>query len=194
MTKTEQYRDKNQTEDSKNRKKVELSKDIEHKGRQIILLAAAALTVFVGSIVFVGAAAGWFSSKEPTPLPAAKKITLSSEYINNSGIKEISQEDYQKLVEDKKSFILLSHLPDCQAKIMQYTKDYAAEYNIVINDINWSTFREIAKDSSVKYAPTVIIVSEGRIVEHLRSDSDADTAKYNDYNEFKNWLNSLVEH
>lgn len=193
MTKQEQYREPN-LEDSKGGKKVELSKDIEHKGRQIFLLAAAALTILVGSIVFVGAAAGWFNSKEPTPLPVAKKATLSSEYINNSGIKEISKEDYQKLVEDKKSLILLSHLPDCQAKIMQYTKDYAAEYNIVINDINWSTFREIAKDSEVKYAPTVIIVSEGRIVAHLRSDSDADTAKYNDYNEFKNWLNSLVEH
>ena len=194
MTKTEQYRDSDQLEDSKNRKKVELSKDVEHRGRQIFLLAAAALTVLAGSIVFVGAAAGWFSSKEPTPLPVQKKATLSAEFINNSGIKEITKEEYQDLINEKKSFILRSHLPDCQAKIMQYTKDYATEYNIVINDIDWSAFRDIAKESDVKYAPTVIVISEGRIIEHLRSDKDADTAKYNDYNEFKKWLDSLIEH
>lgn len=175
------------------KQKTEYIKDNEHKLRQIILLGAAALAVLCGSVVFVGAAAGWFSGSS-APLPAIEKVTLSSEYINNSGIKEITKDEYQKLVEEKKSFILLSHLPDCQAKIMQYTKDYAAEHNILINDINWAAFREIAKENGVNFAPTVIVVSNGKIISFLRSDSDADIAKYNEYNDFKNWLDSLIKY
>ena len=177
----------------KQAEKTEWVKDKEHRLRQIILLGAAALTMLVGSFIFVGAAAGWFSGPS-APLPIAKKATLSEEYINNSGIKEITKDEYQKLIEEKKSFVVRAHLPDCQAKILQFTKDYAEEQNIIINDINWAELRDIVKQSGIKYAPTVIIVSEGRIISSLRSDSDADTAKYNDYNEFKNWLNSLIEY
>lgn len=175
------------------KQKTESIKDNEHRLRQIILLGAAAITVLVGSFVFVGAAAGWFSGSS-TPLPVTKKSVLSSEYINNSEIKEITKDEYQKLIEKKKTFILRSHLPDCQAKIMQYSKDYSAEHNIIINDINWAEFRETAKANGIKYAPTVIVISEGKIISFLRSDSDDDIAKYNDYNSFKNWLDSLIEY
>ena len=165
-------------------------KDTAHRFRQIILLSAAACTIMVGSIVFVGAAAGWFSSK-PVEKPV-EKFQLSSEYRNNTTWTELTRESYENLKKDQKSFILISHLPDCQAKIIQFLKDYSTERQIAINYMVWSEFHEIEKDSGIKYAPTVIIYNDGKIVDYLKSDSDADTAKYNNYDDFKGWLDQKL--
>ena len=53
MNKNEQYREIDHPKQSEVKKvKAAQAKEIEHKGRQIILLAAAAITVLCGSIVF----------------------------------------------------------------------------------------------------------------------------------------------
>ena len=191
MNKNEQYREIDHPKQSEVKKvKAAQAKEIEHKGRQIILLAAAAITVLCGSIVFVGAAAGWFSGK-PVEKPV-EKFQLSSEYRNNTTWTELTRESYENLKKDQKSFILISHLPDCRAKILQFLKDYSAERQIAVNYMVWSEFHEIEKDSDIKYAPTVIIYNDGKIVDYLKSDSDADTAKYNNYDDFKGWLDQKL--
>ena len=187
MAETQQYREKSQQES----KKVEYPKDIEHKVHQIILLSGAAIAIFLGSILFVGAAAGWFSGK-PVEKPV-EKVQLSEEYINNTTRHELDAESYKQLIAEQKSFILISHLPDCRAKILQFLKDYSAERQIAVNYMVWSEFHEIEKDSDIKYAPTVIIYNKGKIVDFLKSDSDADTAKYNNYEDFRAWLDSFVK-
>ncbi|MBO7560989.1 hypothetical protein J6T21_03080 [Candidatus Saccharibacteria bacterium] len=185
MVEKEQYREK-----TEKTVKKEYSKDIEHKGRQIILLAAAAITIFCGSILFVGAAAGWFSGK-PVEKPV-EKVSISSEFIGNTTRNELTAEKYQKLKDEKKSFILISHLPDCQAKILGFMKQYSEEHQIAVNYMLWSEYHAIEKNSGIKYAPTVVIYNNGKIVDFLKSDSDADTAKYNNYEDFRAWLDSFV--
>ena len=155
---------------------------------KLVLLALAAVAVFGGSILFVGAASGWFSSKE-TPV----KVVLDPEYIGNFEVKSLDKTTYESLVEAKKSFIILSYLPGCTAKLLSLTSDFASNNNITIYYMDFATLKTTPLHDQVKYSPSVIIIKEGEIADFLRSDKDEDTPKYNNYDDFSAWLQGKID-
>ena len=44
----------------------------------------------------------------------------------------------------------------------------------------------------VKYAPSIIIVRDGHIVDYLDANSDDDLDKYQDVNEFEKWISKYI--
>lgn len=155
---------------------------------KLVLLALAAVAVFGGSILFVGAASGWFSGQE---IPV--KVVLDPEYLGQYETKSLDKTTYESLVEAKKSFIIISYLPGCTAKILSFTSKFASENNITIYYMDFGTLKTTPLHDQVKYSPSVIIISKGEIADFLRSDKDEDTPKYNNYDDFSAWLQGKID-
>ena len=157
------------------------------KTKQIVFLSLAALVVIVGGVLLVGAASGWFDS-------IIEKVTLSEEYLHDeessSQMITIDTAKFNEMMSGGKTFVAISHLPTCTANILAYLKDYAAEHHFDYFYYPWSELKETALHDKIRFAPSVYIVSNGKLITYLSADSDADTAKYNDYNEFAAWLDS----
>ena len=143
---------------------------------KLIGLAFAAIAVFGGGILFVGAASGWFNGQ-----PEAAQIALDSEYLNGFEIKTLSKDDFNTLAKEQKSFVVLSYLPGCTAKILSFASKFAEKQQITIYYMNFGDLKNTALHEKVKYSPSVVIVSKGEVFDFLKSDSDEDIEKYNDY-------------
>ena len=163
-----------------------MKKSAKSSKKSVILLALAAVLVVASSILFVGAVGGWFENHE--------KAVLSAEYTNRAETINITLADYQEMVKEKKSFIVITYLPSCTANILKYLDDFSKEKNIVVHYLSWAELRENqALKTKIQYAPSVLIVSKGEIIDFLHADSDSDTIKYNNYDEFSAWLQGKID-
>ena len=152
---------------------------------QIFTLSLAAIAVFAGSIIFVGATAGWFD--QPT------KITLDAEYTNVEPVMtSVTTAEFDELIKAQKSFLAITYLPGCSADILSFTKRYTEEHRISYYYYIWSELRDTPLHDQVKYTPSVMLFSNGRLVTHLRADSNDDIEKYNNYDAFAAWLDSYL--
>lgn len=155
--------------------------------------AVAALLGFLAIIVLVaGALSGWFNGGS-----APTTVTLSAEYIADDSATDpiitVDSDEFDKLIADGKSFIVLSHLPGCTANILQYLNQYSTERHIRYVYFPWSLFRETTFHDQIQYAPTVALFGEGELVTFLAADSDADTDKYNSSEAFAAWLDQYLK-
>lgn len=151
---------------------------------QIVVPIAIIIVVVVGGFLFVGATAGWFSQSQ--------EITLDAEYLGKNEASTLDPSAYEKMVNEKKSFIVIAYLPTCTADIIKYMKEYSAERDISYFYLNWSDLRQTSLKGTVDFSPSVILISKGRPIAHLRADSNEDTAKYNDFSIFSAWLDQYL--
>ena len=161
---------------------------------QLFALSAAIIAIVGGGICFIGAVSGWFGG-------VPERVVLSDEFVhdsasetseNTSVMLTINTVEFDQLIAEQKSFIVISHLPTCTAKILTYLKDYAAEHHFDYLYYPWSQFKDTDFHAEIRFAPTVFIVSNGKLAAFLDADTDADTAKYNDYATFSAWLDSYL--
>ena len=130
----------------------------------------------------LGVRGGWFNER---------KIVLEEEYLGEfTDYMSISAEDYEKLIEEKNSFILLVDQYGCNAAdtMREFVKDWATEKKVKVLKIMFSEMRETSLHEYVKYYPSVAIISEGEVIGYLRADSNEDSEMFNDYEVFKNWV------
>ncbi len=152
--------------------------------KKVIFGIAAILTIaFLGTII-TGIASGWFNTV---------KTELSSEYYHADAAFNLDSATYERLTREKKSFLVISYLPGCTAKLLQFVKDFSAEHDVAFLSYNFADLKGSSLYDTIKYSPSVAVVSEGRVVAHLDANSNDDVAKYNDYSVFKSWLESLVK-
>lgn len=151
--------------------------------KKIIIISVAILSVLVVTFS-IGFSNGWFENQ---------KVTLSQEYYNTKNeFLKLDTESYNKLVEEKKSFLIITYLPGCTAKIIEFVNNFSKEHNVAFYYYNFADFKNSELHNSIKYAPSVAIISEGKLVKFLRSDSNDDAKYYNSYESFKTWLESLI--
>lgn len=156
------------------------------KNRKILPLVMALIVVVLGSILFVGAASGWFDSH---------KVKLDAEYYaDGAEFMELTAGEYEGLVEAKKSFVVFVDQDGCTTadRLREYVTRYMAETGIMVYRMMFAEVRESSLHEKVKYYPSVAVVSKGRVVAYLRADEDADADKYNDYDAFKAWIGKYL--
>ena len=151
---------------------------------KIIILIVAFLAIVAGGFFFICAVAGWFDQPQT--------ITLDLEYQGTSESYVIDAETYEQMVSEQKSFILIAYLPTCTADIIKYMQDYSMQHNIAYFYLNWSNLRETSLKDVVDFSPSVILVSNGQPIAHLRADSNDDIEKYNNQDAFNAWLDSYI--
>ncbi len=152
----------------------------------VLGLIIALIIVLLGSLIFVGAVAGWFDDP---------KVMIDESYLTESPeLKDIEPEDYKELIDAKSSFIVFVDQDGCTTadRLRGYMDDYIEEKGITAYRIMFEDMKETTLHNSIKYYPSVAIINKGEVKYYLRADSDEDADIYNDYNVFKNWMDERI--
>ena len=147
----------------------------------VLGLVVALVAVLLGSLLFVGAVGGWFDGQ---------KVTLDPEYYGEGAeFMELSAGEYEGLVEAKKSFVVLIDQDGCTTadRLREYVTRYMAETGVLVYRMMFAEMKESSLHEVVKYYPSVVVVSKGKVAGFLRADADEDAEFYNDYEAFKEW-------
>ncbi|MDO4611972.1 MAG: hypothetical protein Q4B29_00710 [Candidatus Saccharibacteria bacterium] len=158
-------------------------------GKKVAVLVVALVLVVLGGVLFVGATAGWFGDS---------KVELSSKYDCGNGCAEslvsFAVPDFEKLVEEKESFILFIDQGGCQTadKLRGFLKDYLSEKGIWGYTMLFSEMRESSLYGTVKFYPSVVVFKEGEPIAWMRADADEDAAAYNEAGAFREWINKYI--
>ena len=153
------------------------------KVRQLLVLL---VIVVGGTVLFVGAASGWFSGNA--------KVTLDAEYYCgdecDGEYMELEVEEYEELVQAGKSFVVLVDQGGCKTadRLREFVADYAKGTGMKVYRMMFAEVKESSLHEYVKYYPSVVIVSKGQVIGYLRADSDEDAEMYNDYDAFTKWI------
>ena len=128
---------------------------------------------------------GCTSSKE--------KIKLSEEYYKeeSGSLVEITKEE----LPTNKNYILFTYNNYCNFPLPcdEVFKSFAEKENIDILAMPFAEFKKTSLYPDIKYAPSVIVVKEKTVIAYLDANSDEDIQKYQDVEEFTNWIKQFVE-
>lgn len=146
--------------------------------------------VIGGLVMFVVGLVGLITSF----ITQTKKISLDSDQFGTSEFIDISGEDYEKLVSEKKSFLVFVDQDGCiTAKgLKEIATTISEEKNLKIYHIMFADARKTSMFENVKYYPSFVIVDKGTIVDWLKADSNDDTERYKNKDELLNWLNKYI--
>ena len=122
------------------------------------------------------------------------KIDLSLEYYNSGQFIKSTSEEVEKLLDEKKSFLVYTYNNFCSFEVPceEIFKVPLSKYNIDIIDLPIKEFRKTRLFNTVKFAPSVVIINKGEILAYLDADSDDDYNKYQNTEEFEEWLLNYV--
>ena len=120
------------------------------------------------------------------------KVTLDSNFYNKGEFIDIKN-DYL-INENPTNYILFVYNSYCTLKIPceDIFKEYMKKEKIDFLSMNIEEYKKTDLYVTVKYAPTVIVVSDKKIVAYLDAESDDDLDKYQDVNEFGSWINKYI--
>lgn len=120
-----------------------------------------------------------------------EKINLNKKYYNEG--KFITINSLENLEEE--TYILYTYNNYCSFEIPcdQIFKQYMEKYKIDFLQIPFKQFKETNLYKKVKYAPSIIIVKGGKIIDYLDANKNKDLKKYQDINEFEKWINKYIE-
>ena len=159
------------------------------KQKQTGWLIVALVAVVGGGVLFMGAVSGWFS----------QSFKLDAEYYCSEECEEqmveLSAEGYTELVENKKSFVVFVDQGGCTTadRVRQYMTDYTKEAGIKVYRMMFEQAKETTMHDYVKYYPSVVMVSKGKVLAFLRADEDEDAEMYNNYDVFKEWMQKYMK-
>lgn len=151
--------------------------------KRILGIAATAVAVVLG--VFLCTI---YINNQPDP-----KTKIDNIYYGSSDLIVLDTPEFRKLVDQKQSFLLITYQPGCTASILSFARQFSEEHNIAFNYLVWSELRETEVHEDVKFTPSVMVFREGKVVKFLRADSNEDVNMYNNYADFKNWLENSLD-
>lgn len=122
----------------------------------------------------------------------SNKIFLSDMFYNKGNFIEIdskSLEDYSNT-----TYLLFTYNNFCSLPISceKIFKSFAIDYKIDFLSMPFSEFKNTYLYDTVKYAPSVLIVENNKIIAYLDANKDDDLEKYQDVNKFKDWINNYI--
>ena len=148
-------------------------------------LIAGLLLVVLGSVGFILAVSGVFNS------PRAE---ISAEYLCGENCDgeyiELSPAEYDNLIDEKKSFIVLVDQDGCTTadRLEGFVRDFAISRGFKVFKMMYSDVKKTSLYDFVKYYPSVAVISNGKVIGYLRADEDEDAPAYNNYDEFLRWI------
>ncbi|MBO4854919.1 hypothetical protein J6X15_03200 [Candidatus Saccharibacteria bacterium] len=148
--------------------------------------AIVAIAIFCVAVFF----GGFFLLKSLEP----KSFEIEADLYGTSEAIDIDKDAYEKLIAEKKSFVIMVDKPDCftTADMRQRMTEFPDNMQFKYYRIMWSQARESSLHEKVKFVPSVAIIHNGEIVDFLDADSDEDTPKYNEAQALQDWIKTYV--
>lgn len=149
------------------------------------LIVTLVMVLMLG-VLFVGATAGWFNDT---------RVKLDAEYVCGEGceageLMDLTSEEYEELVAEGKSFVVFVDQSGCTTadRLREYVTNWAKMKGVRVYRMMFEEARKTSMHEFVKYYPSVVVVSKGKMVGWLRADADEDADIYNNYEAFTGWM------
>lgn len=119
-----------------------------------------------------------------------EKLTLTEKYYNEG--KFITVNTLDNL--EKETYILYTYNNYCTFEIPcdKIFKEYMEKYKIDFISMPFKEFKNTKYYNKVKYAPSIIIIKQGKIISYLDANKNEDLNKYQDVHEFERWINKYI--
>ncbi len=118
-----------------------------------------------------------------------EKIYLDNNYYNESKFVEINHNELPN-----NNYIVYIYNNYCSLKIPcdSIFKKVMDKYNLTFLSLPFEEAKGSFIYSKVKYAPSIVIVSNKKIIAYLDVNNDKDLNKYQNEKEFEKWLNNYI--
>ena len=123
-----------------------------------------------------------------------EKFYIEDVYYNKSGLQDTTSKEIDKLIKNKKSFVLFTYNDFCSFSVPcdSVFEEASNKLNITILQIPYRDFKKTVLNKKIKYGPSVIIIKEGKVVKYLDAEKDDDKILYQDVKKFNTWLNKYI--
>lgn len=123
-----------------------------------------------------------------------QKFYLDDVYYNKSGLKDVTTKDIDKLIKNKKSFILFTYNDFCTFSVPcdSVFEEASNSLDIQILQIPYRDFKKSTIKKELKYGPSILIIKEGKVVKYLDAESDNDKELYQDVKKFISWTKKYI--
>ena len=120
------------------------------------------------------------------------KFYLDDKYYNNGEYIKINGSDLEKIKNE--SMIIYTYNNFCNLPIHceNIFKEFMDKYKIDFISIPFSELKNTSFYSNVSFAPSIIIVNNGKVIDYLKADSDSDYNKYQKVDVFEEWLSEYI--
>ncbi len=121
-----------------------------------------------------------------------ERLYLSNKYYNKGDYISVKAEDLDNLKND--TYVLFTYNNYCSLPVPcdKVFEEFMDKYNIDFLSIPFSEFQKTTLYETVKFAPSIIIVQEGTIIDYLKADKDEDLDRYQDAKVFEEWLDNYI--
>ena len=121
-----------------------------------------------------------------------EKFYLNDKYYNNGDYIKLSSSELLDIKND--SMVIYTYNNFCNLPIHCETifKEFMDKYKIDFISIPFSDFKNTSFYQNVSYSPSIIIVNNGKVLDYLKADSDADYDKYQKVDVFEEWLSEYI--
>ena len=120
------------------------------------------------------------------------KFYLEQKYYGKNDFVKVNNKDISRL--RKENYLLFTYNNYCTfpKPCEDVFKEFIVHYDVAILSIPFDEYKKTSFYKKVKYAPSVIIVRDGKIVDYLDADSDDDLDRYQDTSAFEEWLGQYI--
>lgn len=127
-------------------------------------------------------------------IPKTKTFELETKYYNNPKQQEITRKTLNKLIKEKESFLLFVYQPMCvnSTKFSELLEEFQKQEEVFIYKIPFSKLKDTILEEKIKYYPSFVLFKEGKVVDYLDSNEDADTAKFKKLDTFNDWYSKNI--
>ncbi len=123
-----------------------------------------------------------------------EKFYFEDDLYTKGEITDITLDEFKNLENDKKNFGVFVYLPGCTScaefseVLNEFIKDNKINfYTISILDVSDTSITE-----TIKYAPSMILYKEGKVVSYLDATSNDDKPALTNIDSFKSWIEEYV--
>ena len=119
-----------------------------------------------------------------------EKFYLSDKYYNKGEYVKVTSSDINK----KDSYILFTYNNYCSLAVPceNIFLEFMKEYKIDFLSMPYEELKNTYLYKKVKYAPSIIIVDKGEIVDFLDANNDSDLEKYQNVDMFRDWISEYI--
>jgi len=122
-------------------------------------------------------------------------FALDSGSYGVSEIQTINLDDLQTLIDEQKSFGLFISQPACQASadLAKHLAEFTDAHSLKFYEISFSVIKDSDIIPELKFYPSFAIFHDGKVVDFLEANSDADAPAYTSANGFEQWFTKYVK-
>lgn len=124
-----------------------------------------------------------------------QKFYVEDKYYANPIAIETELTDIETLIKQKESFAVFIYQPLCTTSygLSEILKNYSQETGLSYYTIAYAKIKDSETFNFIKYYPSFVIFKKGKMVDFLDAESDDDTNKFKEKDEFSQWLESYIK-